>query len=110
MNSLRIPNYRVVIQNISWQSRLVKAVSFSMLALLVVTYIGVTNSVATQGYVLNQLQKAQTEMERENAGTELAITAAQSLPRISSEATALSLAPALNIEYLATAASAVALR
>jgi|GEM_PF-1648690 len=80
-----------------------------ILSVLVLTYVGLTNSVTTQGYQLNSLQKEFSVLEKSNAELKLSLAAAQSLHYLGSEASALALVPVNNIEYIGHT-SAVAVR
>src|SRR3989338_1947914 len=87
--------------SLPWGTRAFQIIVMGLLAMLVLTYIAITNSVATQGYKLSEIQQQLDNIKRQNADVELAITAAQSLPRVEAEAGAISLAPIVHVEYLA---------
>lgn len=93
-----------------WQRLPIRLLAAAGLALLVLTYIGLTNSVATQGYRLSELQNEVTTTSRTNNELELDITAARSLPRVEAAAGTLSMQPVQQIEYLATSGTSVAVR
>lgn len=90
--------------------RLGLGVQLALAVVLLVAYLGVTNSVATQGYELTALQKKLATAEAEQSRLEMSVTAFQSLPRLEAEAAQLALTQQPDIDFIAPAATAVAVR
>lgn len=95
---------------VSWRQKTVRVIAVAALVLCTGGYVGLTNNVATQGYRLSELQRELDTAKQQSAVLELDITAARSLPRLESEAGAISMIPVQRIEYLATSGTQVALR
>ena len=81
-----------------------------LIVVMVVVYVGLTNDTATQGYRLRSLQEEAKKMEEENSTLEIRVAAAQSLQRLESESTSLSLVPLDHTEFLTASITAVAAR
>ena len=83
---------------------------YFILVLMCLVYLGVTNNMATQGYILSDLQKQLEVGKTRSTDLELQVASFQTLPRLESEANALALTPLSGADYLITAGSSVAIR
>ena len=103
---MQIAWYRRAAERVLVHPRIVGVIAL----LLAITYIALTNDVATQGYRLQTMQRQATELQKVNEGMMARLTVAQSLQRVESELPALSLVAVQNIQYLAPITTAVAVR
>lgn len=110
MNNVRLPYTPPKAKRLPDMHRFVRPAILGAIALLVVTYVGVTNNVATQGYRLQAQQKNLKELQEQQTSLELDVAAAESLQRLEATTGSLALVSVSNIEYLEPITTAVAVR